>query len=213
LNSSRKQYFVTAVAVAVLFLSSCSQSSRPAVSDDTEAKKEPAAPLEPMTAKTALWPMYTSARTWATDVQILKLTSKDVPGVDSKPGKAAVWEATFASPSLHEYRVYTYAINAYPPDISKGVAVGRGLPWGGITREVMEVPLSRFTVDSDAAYNTAATDAAAWLKKNPTKKLSTFELGNAYKFPEPVWFVMWGDKKSGYTAFVNAADGGVLKKK
>jgi hypothetical protein len=91
--------------------------------------------------------------------------------------------------------------------------VGRALPWNGITRDVMEVKLSEFKLDSDAAYQAAAADAAAWLKKNPDKKLSTFELGNAYRFPEPVWFLMWGDKKSGYSAFVNATSGAVLKKK
>jgi hypothetical protein len=213
MNSLPKQHFATATAVAMLFLSSCSQAPKAAVSNDTEAKKESAVPPEPVTAKTALWPMYTSARTWTTDVVILKITSKDVAGVDSKAGKAAAWEATFASPSRHEYRVYSYAIAAYPPDIPKGVAVGRGIPWNGITREVMEVPLSQFKVDSDAAYNAATAEAAAWLKKNPDKKLSAFELGNAYKFPEPVWYLMWGDKKSGYRAFVNATDGGALKNK
>jgi hypothetical protein len=212
MNSLPKQCFVIAITVATLFFSSCSQPAKSTATDDTEAKKEAALPQEPVSAKTALWPMYTSARTWATDLVILKLTTKDVAGVDSKSGKAAVWEATFASPSRHEYRVYTYAIAPYPPDIPKGVAIGRGIPWNGITRDVMEVPLSRFNVDSDTAYKSAASEAAVWLKKNPTKKLTTFELGNAYRFPEPVWFVMWGDKKGGYSAFVNADAGGLLKK-
>jgi hypothetical protein len=214
MNAVRKQCWATAMTVAVLLLAGCSQPTKPAASNEAEAKKEPTGPAEPVTAKTALWPMYTSARSWATDFVILKLTRKEVAGVkDDDPGKAAVWQATFASPSRHEYRVYTYAIAAYPPDIYKGVAVGEAIPWGGETRDVMPIGLSQFNVDSDAAYKTATTDAAVWLKKNPDKKLATFELGNAYRFPEPVWFLMWGNKKSGYTAFVNANDGKVLKGK
>ncbi|MGH9696899.1 MAG: hypothetical protein ACRD5Z_22325, partial [Bryobacteraceae bacterium] len=60
-----------------------------------------------MPAKTAFWPMYTSARTWTTDFVILKVESKDVPGFKNENGKAAMWQATFASPSRQEYRTYT----------------------------------------------------------------------------------------------------------
>jgi hypothetical protein len=143
----------------------------------------------------------------------LRLATKDIAGVKNEPGKSALWEATFASPSLHQSRIYSYSIAAYPPDIYKGVVAGVSMPWNGVTRAVMPVQLSDFGIDSDAAYSTAATDAAAWLKKNPDKKLSSFELGNAYKFQAPVWFFMWGDKKSGYTAFVNASSGKLFSKK
>lgn len=209
-----KPCLVTATTAAVLLFSSCSQSTtKSASSDDAEKTAAPTGPPQPVTAKTAFWPMYMSARSWATDLVTLKVASKDVPGVQNEAGKAAMWEATFASPSQHSYRVYDYAIAAYPPDIYKGVVAGVDMPWNGPTRDVMPVQLSDFSVDSDAAYNAAATDAAAWLKKNPEKKISSFELGNAYKFQVPVWVVMWGDKKSGYIAFVNASSGKILNKK
>ena len=209
-----KTYLTGAIAIALLFLSGCSQGPKPTATDETETKaKEPAGPPEPVTAKTAFWPMYTSARNWTTDFMTLKVTSKEIPGFKNEDGKAAMWEATFASPSTHEYRVYSYAIAAHPPDIYKGVTVGRALPWGGITRDVMPIQLSEFSTDSDAAYKAAAEDASAWLKKNPDKPLSTFELGNAQKFQEPVWFLMWGNKKSGYAVFVNATTGKVRKEK
>ncbi len=209
----RKQLGIP-IVVAVLMLSGCSQGPTPSATQEGATKaKEPAVPPEPVPAKTAFWPMYTSARSWATDFVTLKVTAKEVPGFTNEGGKAAMWEATFASPSQHEYRAYTYAIAAHPPDIYKGVVIGRGLPWGGVTRDVMPIQLSEFHVDSDAAYKAAAEDADAWLKKNPDKKLSTVELGNAYKFPAPVWFFMWGDKKHGYAVFVNATTGKVVKGK
>jgi len=178
----------------------------------TATASEPSNPAEPVTAKTALLAMYSSAYKWARDVQLLGLAPKDVAGVEKGAGKAAVWQATFASPSQHAYHVYTYAIAAQPPDIYKGVSVGNAVPWAGPVREVMPIESGSFKVDSDAAYAAAAADAAAWLKKNPTVKLSRFQLGNSYSFPSPVWYVMWGDKKSGFVAIVNATTGTVMKK-
>ncbi len=71
--------------------------------------------------------MYTSARSWTTDLVTLKLIAKEVPGFKNEAGKAAMWEATFGSPSLHQYRVYSYSIAAVPPDIFKGVVAGLGV--------------------------------------------------------------------------------------
>jgi len=204
---------VSAVAVAVLFLAGCSQSNQPSVNDESKAAKGSAGPPELVTAKAAFWPMYTSARKWTPDLVTLGILPKEVPGFTNEAGKAAMWEAAFASPSLHQYRRYTYAITSVPPDIYKGVVAGIRLPWGGATRDVMPVDTALFNVDSDAAYQAAAADAAAWLKKNPDKKLSSLALGNTYRFQAPIWYLVWGDKKSGYVAFVDATSGKVVKSK
>src|SRR5207302_1970274 len=102
-------------AVSFIALSACAPSPKTSATAESEAKTAPAAPPEPVPAKTAFWPMYTSARTWTTDFVILKVESKDVPGFKNENGKAAMWQATFASPSRQEYRTYTYAIAAAPP--------------------------------------------------------------------------------------------------
>jgi hypothetical protein len=213
MNAVLKQCAVSAMAVTVLLLAGCRQMVKPPVSDESKAANVPKGPPELVTAKTAFWPMYTSARHWTTDLVILGLTPKDVPGFKNEAGKAAMWQATFASPSLHQYRIYSDAIVYVPPDIFKGVVAGLRVPWGGATRDAMPIELTSFNVDSDAAYQAAAADGAAWLKKNPDKPLSSFALGNTYRFQAPVWYLMWGDKKSGYVAFVDANSGQVLKQK
>ncbi|HEY4045722.1 MAG TPA: hypothetical protein VGM27_02555 [Acidobacteriaceae bacterium] len=208
-----KQCATGAIALTVLLLAACSQSTTPSVSGTSEAATKSTGPPELATAKTAFWPMYRSARTWTTDLVTLRLAPKEVPGFKNEAGKAAMWEATFGSPGRHEYRVYSYAIATVPPDIRKGVAAGLRQPWGGLTRDAMPIELSSFNIDSDVAYKTAAGGAAVWMKKNPDKKLSSFELRNAYRFQTPVWYLMWGDKKSGYLAFVDANNGEALNKK
>ena len=124
-----------------------------------------------------------------------------------------MWEAGFGSQSLHQYKVYTYAVATVLPDVHKGVSANLALPWHGDTRDAMPVDLALFSVDSDAAYQAAAKDAAPWLAKNPGKKLSLV-LGRTYKFGGPVWLVTWGDtKQGGYAVFVDASSGKVYKSK
>jgi hypothetical protein len=195
---------------AASFLVSCSQTSNPTT--EQTAKAASPAPSGPVTAKTAYTTMYQSAYKWTPDVVLLRLEPKDADGMQHNAGKSMVWEATFASASQHTYRIFTYAATAQPPDLYQGVNIGHAIPWAGATRDVMPVESSAFQLDSDTAYSTAASDAAAWLKKNPDKKLTTFQLGNGYSFSAPVWYAEWGTKKAGYVAIVNATTGKVLKK-
>lgn len=202
---------VTATAIAALLVSGCSPSNTTSASTQPAANAT-TAPAELVTAKTAFWPMYKSALAWSSDAQTIRISAKEMPGFKNQAGKAALWEATFGSPSKHQYRVYTYAIAAAPPDIHKGAAAGLALPWAGQTREAMPIDPTVFNIDSDAAYQASVKDAAAWLAKNQDKPLSSIELGNTYSFKSPVWYVAWGDKKAGYIALVNATSGTLYKK-
>lgn len=212
MNISLRQSVISAATLAVLLVAGCAQSAvNTPASSQPEATPQASAPPEVVPAKAAFWPMYTAAHQWASDVVVLRVTAKQLPGYKNQAGKAGMWEAVFASASQGKYRTYTYSIATVAPDIFKGVVAGLAMPWGGITRDSMPIDVSSFTVDSDAAYQAAAGDAADWLKKNPTRPLTAFEMGNTYKFQKPVWYVMWGDKKSGFATFVDASSGKVLR--
>lgn len=199
-------------AAAVLLVAGCSQPAiQPAAGNVPEAATKPVAPPQIVPAKTAFWEMYTAAHKWAPDVVVLRVTAKEVPGYKNEAGKAAMWEAVFASANLRQYRVFSYSIASAPPDIYKGVVAGLEMPWSGATRDAMPVDLTLFNVDSDAAYKAASADAAEWLKNNPGKPISSLEIGDTYKFQRPVWYLMWGTKKSGYATFVDGNSGKVLK--
>ena len=211
MSSLLKKCTVSAVAVAVLFFAGCSQSTTPV--SNVAAASAPAAPAEVITAKTAFGPMYKSAAAWSSDVQILRITPRELTGFKNGTGKAAIWEAAFSSATKHQFRVYSYAIATVQPDVHKGVSANIALPWPGPSRDAMPIDLGLFSIDSDAAFRSASDDAAAWLKKNPDKPLTTIELGNNFKFRAPVWYASWGDKKSGYVVFVDATSGKVYKSK
>ncbi len=199
------------MAVAALLAAGCSGS---APSSSESATVTPAAPAVTITAKTAFGKMYPSALAWASDVEFLTEKPDDVAGFKNEAGKAAMWEATFASPSLHQYKVYTYSVATVLPEVHRGVSANVALPWPGESRDAMPIDLSLFTVDSDAAYQTASADAAAWLAKNSDKKFSALALGRTFRFGGPVWLATWGDaKKGGYAVFVDASSGKIVKSK
>ena len=90
------------------------------------------------------------------------------------------------------------------------MTVGLAVPWRGPTQEALPFSTSDFSVDSDAAYQTALAQSADWVKKHPDKEAS-FALGNASRFDGPVWYVLWGDNKSGHSVYVSAKSGTVVK--
>src|SRR5215831_7754731 len=204
-----RTYLKAAVVVVILVLTSCSPETS---KKSEESAAKPPAPQGPISAKTAFWEMYRSAHSWAADVAPLSLESKEVPGIKNADGKAAMWSATFGSPNLRQFRTYSYAIADHKPEIVQGIMIGNAQPWGGPRNEALTFDTSDLVVDSDDAYQTALSQAAAWVGKNPGKEPS-LTLGNASRFPAPVWYVLWGDKKSGYSVYVNAKTGTITKPK
>jgi hypothetical protein len=154
--------------------------------------------------------MYKPARTWAPDLLALSLISNEVPSMKSADGKFPMWTAVFVSPSLHQARTFTYSVIDDGANVHKGVNVGGEESWTGATPKSSPFQTTDFAVDSDAAYKTAYAKAEAWVNKHPGKK-AAFSLGSAARFPAPVWFIIWGDTKSGYAVYVNATTGTVIK--
>ncbi len=203
-----------ALVVAVIALASCKQAPQSASGDAKTATpaNQASAPAQPVSGKKALWEVYKSAHGWAKDLAPLALASKSVPGIKNEGGNAVMWTATFGSPSKHEARIFTYSVASHPPDIYKGVTIGNPIPWSGPTSTALPFATSddELVLDSDAAYKTAAEQATRWLKQHPDQEL-TISLGNSSRFPGAVWYLQWGDKKSGYAAYVNAKTGAIVK--
>ena len=204
----RRNLSIIVLLVVVLFAVACSEAPKPEPVEAINATSEAAGPVS---GKTAYWAMYKSAYAWSNDVVSLKLESKSISGIKNEAGNAGLWSATFGSPRKREALEISYAVVAQLPDVAKGVNVGHGVPWSGPTHDVMPFQGSDIVIDSDAAYKSAATQAESWLKAHPDKEV-TFLLGNnSTKFPTPVWYVMWGNKKDGYGAFVNTKTGEIAK--
>jgi hypothetical protein len=191
--------------VAALVVTACSKAP-----DKVEAKepiiKEAVRPPEPVAARSAFFEMYKPARAWASDLFPLSLTSGEIPGIKNEHGKAAQWTAVFVSPGRREARTLVYSVADHGTSIHKGVFIGGAEPWSGPTPKSKPFQVTEFITNSDQAYEVAMTKAELWVKKHPDKKLTLF-LANASKHPGPLWYLLWGDTKSGYMAHVNATTG------
>jgi hypothetical protein len=206
-----KKLLIAAAAVAAaVAMTACSEAPTPTEikKAGVETKQEPAKPPEPVAAQTAFYEMYKPARTWAPDLLVLSLTSNEVPSMKSVDGKFPMWTAVFVSPSRREARTFTYSVVDDGTTVHKGVDAGGAQAWTGATPKSTPFQTTGFVVDS--AYKTAYAKAEAWVKKHPGKK-AAFSLGSAARFPAPVWFIIWGDTKSGYAVYVNATLGTVIK--
>jgi hypothetical protein len=199
-----------ALVVAVLALTACSGPTTTA-SSNKEPEKTEAAPAVPVTAKTAFWEMYKAAHAWAPDMLPLTIEAKTLPGIKNEDGKAAMWQATFGSAAKKQYSKFTYAVAASPPDVRKGVTAAGAVEWAGPTRDALAFQSSEFVIDSDEAYKTALIKAGPWIKEHPDVPLNIQSMGDDSRFPGPVWYFLWGDKKLGFFQLISATNGKALK--
>lgn len=193
-------------------LTACGDSTVPA----PVAKKEPEK-LEPVTGQSALFKMYSAARTWAPDSQVLELHSTHLNDVkDGAPGTAPAWEAVFVSEAKAKSRSYTFSIVEGEGNLHKGAFAGSEDGWTGSKGNLAAARMEAVKVDSDTAYKTAidtpASKAVAYDKKNPGKPI-TILLEKTNKYPDPVWRIIWGTSvtTSDFSVLIDASTGAFLE--
>jgi hypothetical protein len=206
----RRAAFPFAVA---LLLAGCTRPAKPAPDNSSTLPSVPEPAGSLVTAKAAYTPMFKYALAWSDDIVTLNLSARTVPGFQNTAGRAAQWVATFASPRKQESRIFSYSIAAVPPDIYKGIEALPPDPWPGPSPNAPPIDPTLFTIDSDAAYQTAAATTAAWLAQHPTQPLIALDLATTPDTHIPVWSIAWGDKKTHTLTQINATTGALYKSK
>src|SRR3989441_12179379 len=145
-----------------LIFTSCSEPSQ----TGKDQPKVPILPPAPVTGRFAFQRMYIQARTWAPDVQPLRLSSFNLKQVASAAGKCGAWQATFVSPQRSKARIYTFSV-VESGDLHQGVLAGREESWSGPSGQVRPFFLQALKVDSDEAFATATQKNSDFIKKNP----------------------------------------------
>lgn len=205
-----KKFQLALGCAMALVLAGCSQT--PATKEPVKKAEEQ--PPEPVTGRDALYAMYRPARSWASDIEVLRLDSIHLPDVKAGPGKAAAWRATFVSPGKGKARSWTYSVIEGEGNLHKGAFAGLEEGWSGPRGVNKPFNIQALKTDTDAVYQTAMKQKAAgeYDKKNPGKRIS-FLLESTKRFPDPTWRVIWGDSvgTSNFSVIVDASTGGYLE--
>jgi hypothetical protein len=194
-----------------LLLSSCGLMALLAgCSEEPGAGPKKTKAPEPVTGQTALYRMYQVARSWAPDLEVLKLNSIHLTEVAAVRGKAGAWQAIFTSAAKGAARSYTYSVIEGEGTLHEGVFPGPEEPWSGPTEKPFLI--AGVKVDSDAAYKTALKEAGDYDQKNPKQTIS-FDLERQERFPNPAWRVIWGESigTSALSVLVDASTGMYLQ--
>ncbi|MBC8164576.1 MAG: hypothetical protein H7Y20_01745 [Bryobacteraceae bacterium] len=188
-----------------LILAACSSPA-------PQKAKEPPKPIEPVAARVAFQQAFIAARTWAQDLEVLRVRDILLDGVPTAPGKSAVWEITFVSPSKSKARAYTYS--AVERDtIHEGVLGGPEESWSGRSGQATSFIAAAFKTDSTEALETASGKSKPYMDKNPGKPV-IFLLEKTPRFPNPAWRVIWGTSvgTSDHSIFIDASTGEYLER-
>ena len=203
MDALMKKPIITAGSALFLLLAACSEAPK------TTAKKEPPPPPEPISGQSAVYKMYQVARTWAPDLQVMNMTSLQMPGVKVEPGKAGAWQAMFVSAARGKARSYTFSVVEGEGNLHKGVFAGLEESWAGPRGVTKPFTIQAVKTDTDAAYKTALEHKGAdYEKKNPGKPV-IYILEKNDKFPQPSWRVVWGESvgTSNFSVYVDSATG------
>jgi hypothetical protein len=194
-----------AVILFAAVLVSCS-------SEPPKKAKEPEKPAEPVGGRYAFHQVYVSARTWATDLELLRVRNLPLENAPSAPGKSAVWEVTFVSPGKARAKAYTYSV-IESENIHKGVFGGLEETYSGPRGQATTFPIAALKIDTVQAWETAAEKSKEYIAKNPDKPI-TFLLEKTPRHPNPAWRVIWGTSvaSADYSVYVDASSGDYLEK-
>jgi hypothetical protein len=200
-----RKAFLVCLPAAVLIVSCTSPAPQKA--------KEPEKPPEPVGAQYAFHQTYLSARTWAQDLEILRVRSLPLAAVKSLPGKSPAWEVTFVSPSKARARTYTYSVIEAEGNLHKGVFSGLEENWTGKRGQNTAFVVPAFKIDSVKAWEVAAEQSKPYMAKNPDTTI-TFWLEKTPRHPNPTWRVVWGmsPASSNYSIYVDATTGAFLER-
>src|SRR5690348_2987286 len=109
--STMKRIAVLCSLAGALLLSGCQSSnqggSTAGTAPATTPKQAPA--TESYTGREAFQRMFVTARGWAPDAQPYRLQSAPTSDANGQDGKAAVWRASFASPSRRTIRTFVWS--------------------------------------------------------------------------------------------------------
>jgi hypothetical protein len=153
--------------------------------------------------------MHTFASAWAKDLNVIRLSSINIPEVKMVPGRAAAWQAQFASETLGKTRAYTFSV--YDASVTLRQGIFADAP-GTSSDRTKSFVIGEATTDSDKAWDIALAHGQKYSTEHPDMPVSWI-LEPDHQTGTPVWHVIWGlsAARSEFTILVDAHAGAYLR--
>lgn len=178
-----------------------------------QPSQQPAAKPETpelMTGRSAFQQLYVAAHGWAPDVRPYKLESGVVGDAKGREGKAVLWNAAFASTSLHASKPYTWSGIDAPDTPARGVNPGSQDAF----TPGNDFDIRFLKIDSDKAFEAAQKHGGDKVLQEKPDTPVTYLLEWDRSRNNLVWRVIYGTSRNEATlvADVDATTGDFLRK-
>jgi hypothetical protein len=178
-----------------------SQPSKPAVKNEEPEQRE--------TGRAAFQKVYASARIWAPDAQPLAIES--LPRKGDADGKAAIWNAKFASASRRSIRTFTWSGASGEDAPERGISPGKIDEYSPENASTRPFSINFLKVDSDQAFEVAQKHGGSALLKKDKDLLTKYALQWEPRQNQLLWRIIYGPSESKLRVLVDASSGNFVK--
>jgi hypothetical protein len=171
-------------------------------------KPQPKGP-ELVTGRTAFQKCYIAARGWARDAQPYRLQSQATSDSTGKDGKADLWQASFASPSQHGVKPFTWSGTDVSDAPSRGVNPGNEDNYSPTNASTHIFDMQFLKIDSDQAFEEAQKHGGDKLLEKASDTPVIYILEWNAPTNELTWHVIYGTNRdtAKLRIAINATDG------
>ena len=203
-SAFKKCAVVFAVAALLAAVAACSsESSKPAA----PPKEEPKGP-DLSTGRIAFQRMFVAARGWARDAQPYRIESYITSDGNGHDGKAALWRASFGSPSQRATKPWVWSGSAAPDAPPRGINPGNEDTYSPSNASTQIFDSLFLKVDSDQAFATAQKHGGDKVLEQAPDNPVTYVCDWNHNTNELVWHVIYGSK---LRVAVNASTGDFIR--
>ena len=197
------------LAVLLLALVGCtSEPSKPAEPAKLEIRT-----AELVTGRVGFQKVYIAARGWARDAQPYRIQSIPTSDGNGHEGKWALWRSSFASPSQHAVKTYTWSGSVAPDAPPHGVNPSSEDNYSPTNSSTQIFDIAFLKVDSDQAVATAQKHGGDKVLEKSPDTVVTYVCDWNHNTNELIWHVIYGTGRdsSKLTVAVNASTGEFIR--
>jgi hypothetical protein len=197
-----------AIVSALLMLNACtSNTEKPA-----ESKPAPKT-TEAVTGRSGFQKLYIAARGWNADAKPYRLESSVTSDANGHDGKAAIWRASFASPSMRSEKTYTWSGSTADGAPEQGVNPGIEDSYSSSNASTQIFDVGFLKIDSDQAFDIAQKHGGDKILEKDSSAPVFYVCDWNHNTNQLVWHVIYGASRDNakLTVAVNASTGEFIR--